>query len=108
MMAIAIGLILAGSSLCLLAALGILRFPELFTRLHAAAKAGPLGAGLVLLGAGLASMEPWVVVRCGLGLVFLFMVSPLSAHLLARAAMPNSASSANITSNKNINSSRYP
>ncbi len=34
-------LILIGSAFCLLAALGVLRFPDLYTRLHAASKAGP-------------------------------------------------------------------
>ena len=48
-------LMLIGAIFCALAALGVLRFPDLYTRLHAASKAGPLGAGLILLAAGLAS-----------------------------------------------------
>ena len=39
---------LAGSMFCLLAAVGILRLPDLYTRMHAASKAGTMGAGLLL------------------------------------------------------------
>lgn len=80
-------LIVCGSLLSALAALGILRFPDIYTRLHAASKAGPLGAGLVLLGVGFAAGEWEVAVRCVLGFVFLIITSPVSAHLLARAAL---------------------
>lgn len=87
MNAVAAVLILIGSAFCFVAALGILRFPDLYTRLHAASKTGPLGAGLILLGAGLASGESLIALRCLLGLVFLILVAPVSAHLLARAAL---------------------
>lgn len=80
-------LIVVGSLFCFIAALGIVRFPDVYTRLHAASKAGPLGAGLILVGAGLASGDGLVLVRCVIGLVFLILVAPISAHLLARAAL---------------------
>ena len=50
MIYVAAALLLVGSLFCVVAALGLVRFPDLYTRLHAAAKAGPIGAGLVLLG----------------------------------------------------------
>lgn len=80
-------LMLIGSLLSALAALGILRFPDIYTRLHAASKAGPLGAGLILLAVGFASGDWSVAVRCVLGFLFLVLTSPVSAHLLARAAL---------------------
>jgi multicomponent Na+:H+ antiporter subunit G len=80
-------LLLAGAVFCALAALGVLRFPDLYTRLHAASKAGALGAGLILIGAGIASGDPLTLLRCAFGLVFLILTSPVSAHLLARAAL---------------------
>jgi multicomponent Na+:H+ antiporter subunit G len=80
-------LLLCGSLLSAIAALGILRFPDVYTRLHAASKAGPLGAGLILLGVAFASGDWAIAVRCMLGLVFLLVTSPVSAHLLARAAL---------------------
>ena len=80
-------LIVIGSVFCFIAALGILRFPDVYTRLHAASKAGPLGAGLILLGTGLASGDAMTIVRCAIGWMFLTLCSPISAHLLARAAL---------------------
>lgn len=80
-------LLVCGSLLSALAALGILRFPDVYTRLHAASKAGPLGAGLILLGVAFASGDWAIAVRGVLGLVFLIVTSPVSAHLLARAAL---------------------
>lgn len=91
-------LILIGSIFGALAALGVLRFPDLYTRLHAAAKAGPLGAGLILLGAGAASGDLLTFLRCLFGLVFLIFVSPVSAHLLARAALKSGDAPVNTTS----------
>jgi len=80
-------LMLAGALLSAVAALGLLRLPDLYTRMHAAAKAGPLGAGLILLAAAFASGDWAIAVRCVLGFVFLIATSPVSAHLLARAAL---------------------
>ena len=99
-------LILVGASFCLLAALGILRFPDIYTRLHASSKAGPLGAGLILVGAGLASGDPFTMVRTLIGLVFLIFVSPISAHLLARAALSSGTPPASITSINEFQDSR--
>jgi multicomponent Na+:H+ antiporter subunit G len=87
MMYVAAVLMLIGAVFSAIAALGILRFPDVYMRLHAASKAGPLGAGLILLAAGLASGDWAIIVRCVLGLVFLIITSPVSAHLLARAAL---------------------
>jgi multicomponent Na+:H+ antiporter subunit G len=84
---VAAALLLIGSALSLLAALGLLRFPDVYTRLHAASKAGTLGAGLILLAAGVASGDWSTAVRCVLGLIFIVITSPVSAHLLARAAL---------------------
>jgi multicomponent Na+:H+ antiporter subunit G len=80
-------LLLIGSAFCAIAALGILRFPDVYTRLHAASKAGPLGAGLILVAVAFASGDWAIAVRCVLGLAFLILTSPVSAHLLARAAL---------------------
>jgi multicomponent Na+:H+ antiporter subunit G len=91
-------LIVVGSLFCALAALGILRFPDVYTRLHAASKAGPLGAGLLLLGLGIASGDLAVLIKCVVGLVFLIVTAPISAHLLARAALKSGVRPADVTS----------
>ena len=98
-------LMVIGSIFCLLATAGILRFPDVYTRLHAASKAGPLGAGLILLGAGIASGDLLIFARCLLGLVFLILVGPVSAHLLARSARKSGVPLASITSIDEIDNS---
>ncbi len=92
MIYIASALLLIGSAFCALAALGLLRLPDLYTRLHAASKAGTLGAGLILLGVGFASGDVAIAVRCVLGLLFVVLTTPVSAHLLARAALQSGLS----------------
>lgn len=91
-------LLVVGSLFCALAALGILRFPDVYTRLHAASKAGPLGAGLILLAVALASGDWAIAVRGVLGCGFLILTGPMSAHLLARAALRSQTPLSSITS----------
>jgi multicomponent Na+:H+ antiporter subunit G len=78
--------IVLGALFSLLAAFGVLRLPDLFTRLHAASKAGVVGAGFILVGVMLVSFELAVALRALLGIVFLLLSTPVSAHLLARTA----------------------
>ncbi|MCB9993413.1 MAG: monovalent cation/H(+) antiporter subunit G [Hyphomicrobiaceae bacterium] len=78
--------ILCGSIFSLLAAIGIVRLPDLFTRMHAASKAGTMGAGLMFLAVALISFNGPVILRAFVGFVFLLLTAPVSAHLLARAA----------------------
>lgn len=68
------------------AALGVLRMPDLFARMHAATKAGTLGAGLLLVGAALILRDPWVAARAVLTVAFLALTVPVASHLIARAA----------------------
>lgn len=75
-----------GALLSLIAAFGVLRLPDLYTRMHAASKAGTLGAGLLLLAIALASFDVGVVTRSIAGVLFLILTAPVSAHLLARSA----------------------
>ncbi len=79
-------LVLAGALFSLIAAIGVLRLPDLYTRLHAASKAGAIGAGLIFLALAVVSLDGAVILRSLLGIVFLLLSTPLSAHLLARAA----------------------
>ncbi len=79
-------LVLGGAGFSLIAAIGVLRLPDLYTRLHAASKAGAIGAGMIFLSVAVASLDGAVVLRALLGIVFLLLSTPVSAHLLARAA----------------------
>ena len=77
--------LLIGAVFTLLAAIGILRLPDLLTRMHAASKAGVVGGGLVLVAVALVSFDGSVAMRAFLGVVFLVLTTPVAAHLLARA-----------------------
>jgi len=79
--------IVAGGVFGLLAGVGMLRLPDLYTRMHAASKAGLVGAGLTFVGIAIAAGDSSIVLRAVLGIVFLALTTPVSAHLLARAAI---------------------
>lgn len=76
-----------GGLLGLLSAVGVLRLPDLYTRMHAASKAGLLAGGLMLLGVAIVAGESAIMLRALLGALFLALTTPVSAHLLARAAI---------------------
>ncbi|MCU0726616.1 MAG: monovalent cation/H(+) antiporter subunit G [Planctomycetes bacterium] len=75
-----------GTLFVLLAAVGILRMPDLFTRMHASSKAATLGAILVLSAVAVRSGDAAVIVRVVLICLFLFLTAPVAAHVIARAA----------------------
>lgn len=80
--------ILVGALLCLIATFGVIRLPDVYTRNHAASKAATLGVMSILLGTFLYfySLEGHFNSRLILGFVFLFLTSPISGHLINRAA----------------------
>lgn len=79
-------LLLAGAGIAALAALGVARLPDPFMRMHAATKAGVAGAGLLLLGAGLAIGTAGALLTALVAVAFLVLTTPLAAHALGRAA----------------------
>ncbi len=79
-------LLLVGAMFSLLAAIGILRLPDLYSRMHAASKAGTMGSGLVLIAIAVVAFDGPIILRALVGVVFLLLTTPVSAHLLARAA----------------------
>jgi multicomponent K+:H+ antiporter subunit G len=81
--------LLVGSVFALVGAIGLYRLPDFFTRLHGPTKASTLGVGSIVLGSmiffsaqgdGLSTHESLIV-------LFLFLTAPVSAHILAKAAM---------------------
>jgi len=78
--------LLLGGVFCLLAALGILVMPDVYTRMQAASKAVTLGACTILLVAVLTMSGVGVVARGLLVCLFLAITIPAATHLLARAA----------------------
>jgi len=75
-----------GAFLMVVAGLGIVRMPDLPTRMHASSKAGTLGAALILIGVAIAFADGAVAVRAILIIGFLFLTAPVASHVIARAA----------------------
>ena len=80
--------ILLGAFLSLVTAFGLIRLPDVYTRNHAASKSATMGVMLVLLGTFLYFwlIENHFNSRLLLGVVFIFLTSPVAGHLIARAA----------------------
>jgi multicomponent Na+:H+ antiporter subunit G len=82
-----VALLLAiGTLFMLLASVGMLRMPDVYTRLQVSTKGASLGAASVLLAVPFFFAEPAIAVRAVLIIVFIFLTAPISAHMLGRAA----------------------
>ncbi|MCU0301633.1 MAG: monovalent cation/H(+) antiporter subunit G [Candidatus Nanopelagicales bacterium] len=82
---LAMVLLLVGSLFSLTAAIGLLRFPDVLSRLHAATKPQVLGVLLVVVGIGLRvgpSLDLGLLVLAG---VFQLLTLPVAAHMVSRA-----------------------
>lgn len=77
--------VIAGSLVTFVAALGVLRLPDFFMRMHAATKAGVVGPSLLLIGAGFSdpSLSTWI--KIFLAILFLLTTTPISGHLIGKA-----------------------
>lgn len=82
---IADALVLSGTFVITLAVYGVLRMPDIYTRLHAAAKAVYLGVIAILL-ASLWSGDQAVVLRSGLIAALLMVTTTVASHAIARSA----------------------
>ena len=76
----------SGGLFCVIGAIGLMRMPDFYTRMHAASKAGTVGSGLMLIAAGLHSLELATFTRAVAGFIFFILTAPIAAHLVARAA----------------------
>jgi multicomponent Na+:H+ antiporter subunit G len=80
------GLFIIGATLALLAGIGVLRMPDVFTRMQASTKASTLGLGCLLAAAALRNPELSFVIRAGSIAAFMLLTTAVSAHVIARAA----------------------
>ncbi|MFC7081011.1 monovalent cation/H(+) antiporter subunit G [Halorussus caseinilyticus] len=79
-------LVVVGSFFLLVGTVGLIRFPDVYNRMHASSKAATLGASSILL-AGFAYYGPQGAGLTSLvGIVFLFLTAPTGAHLISRSA----------------------
>lgn len=77
--------LLSGAAFMFLAALGILRLPDLPTRMHSSTKAGALGAMLIMGGVVIGFAE-WLAFARGVAIVlFIMLTTPIAAHAIGRA-----------------------
>ena len=79
-------LMVLGAVLMFLAALGILRFPDLYMRISAATKASTLGVGFCLVSLAIHFNELGVISRALATISFVAVTSPVAAHLISRSA----------------------
>jgi multicomponent Na+:H+ antiporter subunit G len=79
-------LIIVGAAFLLVASVGVLRMPDLFTRMSASAKAGTLGIGCMLAAVAIHFDETAVTTRAILIIAYFFLTAPVAAHMVARAA----------------------
>lgn len=77
---------LAGSGFALLAAVGLLRMPDVFTRMQASTKASTLGLGCLLFGAALQMGDFASLIRLVSIGAFVLLTTPVAAHVIAKAS----------------------
>lgn len=88
---IARGFIFAGATLAVLAGVGVLRMPDVFTRMQASTKASTLGLGCLLIALAIRYPETAVVVRAVAIATFMMLTTAVAAHVIARAAARSGA-----------------
>lgn len=80
-------LILSGSFFTVVGAFGLVRMPEIFTRMHAASVTDTMGVGLLILGMGLQAGFTLVTLKLVFLLALFFFTAPVVTHALAQACL---------------------
>lgn len=103
-------LILIGSIISVISAIGIIRFPDIYTRAHAATKTTTLAVLLTLVGAFLYFWftEAYISIRLLLGIIFVFITAPVSGHLILRAAYRTKVKMTNTTAEDELKDILHP
>ena len=81
--------LLVGSFLCITGGIGLLRFPDFYTRMHAVGITDTLGAGMILIGLMILSPGFLVFAKLVMVLLLTLLVGPTTSHVLAKAAFHN-------------------
>ncbi len=79
-------LAVTGAFFAFAAAVGVLRMPDVYIRMHASTKAGTLGSGLILLAVAVHFSEFGAGTRALAAIAFLLFTAPVAAHMIAKAA----------------------
>lgn len=86
---LSIALIVSGVFFLAVGTLGLLRFPDFYTRMHATGKCDTLGAVLLLTGLAIYNGLGLVSVKILFIMVIIFLANPTATHAIARAALIN-------------------
>ncbi|MHB0959499.1 MAG: monovalent cation/H(+) antiporter subunit G [Pirellulaceae bacterium] len=78
-------LLVIGGGLSLLAAVAVVRFPDLYTRMHGSAKCATFGVGCILLAVAVAFGETATTTQVMLVICFLLLTAPIAAHMIGRS-----------------------
>ncbi|MEX2473599.1 monovalent cation/H(+) antiporter subunit G [Marinobacter sp.] len=77
--------LLTGAAFMILAAVGILRLPDLPTRMHASTKAGAMGAMMTMAGVAFYFADSIIFARALAIVIFILITAPIAAHVIGRA-----------------------
>lgn len=80
-------LLLAGTLFFAAGTVGLLRFPDVFTRIHALTKADNVGLGLIVFALMLQATSVWIALKLLLIWILVLLASCTTGHLVARAAL---------------------
>ncbi|QPH52526.1 monovalent cation/H(+) antiporter subunit G [Pontivivens ytuae] len=83
---IAAFLVLLGGAFSVIAALGLVRMPDVYIRMHSSTKTGTVGLGLLCIALMLVADGWFQVVEAMIILLFLLITAPIGAHLIGRAS----------------------
>lgn len=79
-------LLVSGALFMFVGALGIVRLPDLFTRMHAATKSASFGSVLMLCAVAVYFGKIWIIFETILVIFFIFLTTPVGAHMIGRVA----------------------
>ncbi len=83
---ITMGCLAVGCFFALTGALGLLRMPDFYSRLHPAGKSDTLAQFLIIVGLILQAEDPMVAIKLGILTALLFITAPTATHAISRAA----------------------
>jgi multicomponent Na+:H+ antiporter subunit G len=91
--------ILIGTFFSFLSAIGLIRLPDVYTRSHAASKSTTLGVLCTLFGTFLYFLvsDSYISIRLILGIFFVFLTAPVSAHMISRSAYRSNVKLADVS-----------
>ncbi|WDE95454.1 monovalent cation/H(+) antiporter subunit G [Lentisphaera profundi] len=82
-------ILIIGAAFTTIAAIGLIRFPDFYTRMHAATKAGAFGGIIILLLCAFYFASLKVAIIVFVNIIFFYFTAPVAAHMIARSAYIN-------------------